>query len=45
MKTKEKIINALQELPDEASLEDAMERLLDGAVAVSLEGRKRTIPS
>jgi len=28
MKTKEKMINALQELPDEASIEDAMERLL-----------------
>ncbi|MDP8213655.1 MAG: hypothetical protein P9M10_00525 [Candidatus Euphemobacter frigidus] len=28
MKTKEKMIQALQELPDEASIEDAMERLL-----------------
>ncbi len=28
MKTKDKMINALRELPDEASIEDAMERLL-----------------
>jgi len=28
MKTKEKMIQALQQLPDDASIEDAMEKLL-----------------